>query len=109
MFISEEFVKPLLEDILKTYKFLGETITKNEGIAGYALPFYVYLNGAFFYSDHLQGIKDRIINQYSETVNGWIIHFGIVHTWAICDSQGRKAYARTLKAARKWARNHKAS
>jgi hypothetical protein len=94
---------------MKTYKYLGETITKNEGIAGYALPFSVYLNGQFIYSDCLQGIKNRIIKSYSETCNGWTISFGIVHTWAIRDSEGRKAYARTLKDARKWANNHKAS
>lgn len=95
--------------MMKTYKFLGETITKNEGVGGYALPFSVYLNGAFFYSDHLQGVKDRIINAYTETCNGWEICFGIVHTWQIRDAEGRKAYARTLKDARKWARNHKAT
>ena len=94
---------------MKQYKFLGETITKNEGVSGYALPFSVYLNGEFFYSDHLQGIKDRIINTYSETCNGFKISFGIVHTWAIYDSEGRKAYARTLKDARQWARKYKAS
>ena len=94
---------------MKTYKFLGETITKNEGIAGYSLPFSVYLNGEFFYSDYLQGIKDRILNAYTETCNGWEICFGIVHTWQIRDAEGRKAYARTLKDARKWARNHKAT
>lgn len=94
---------------MKTYKFLGETITKNEGVGGYTLPYSVYLNGEFFYSDHLQGIKDRIINQYSETVNGWKIYFGIVHTWAISDKEGRKAYARTLKGARGWANKHRAT
>lgn len=94
---------------MKTYKFLGETITKNEGAVGYALPYSVYIEGRFYYSDHLQGIKDRIISIYTETVNGWTIYFGIVHTWAIADATGRKAYARTLKDARKWARNHKAN
>ncbi len=93
---------------MRTYKFLGETITKNE-VAGYALPYSVYLNGEFYYADTLQGIKDRIINKYTETVNGWAISFGIVHTWAIRDKEGRKAYARTLKDARRWANNHKAS
>ena len=93
---------------MKTYKFLGEIITKNEGV-GYTLPYSVYLNGEFFYSDSLQLIKDRIINAYSEACNGWVISFGIVHTWAIRDKEGRKAYARTLKDARRWANNHKAS
>lgn len=94
---------------MKTYKFLGETITKNEGVGRYALPFSVYIDGEFYYADTLQGIKDRIINKYTETVNGWEICFGIVHTWQIRDDEGRKAYARTLKDARKWARNHKAT
>lgn len=94
---------------MKTYKFLGETITKNEGVGGYALPYSVYIDGQFFHADTLQGIKDRIINTYEETVNGWKIYFGIVHTWAIADNTGRKAYARTLKDARKWANSHKAS
>ena len=95
--------------MMKTYKFLRETITKNEGVGRNALPFSVYLNGTFFYSDHLQGVKDRILNAYTETCNGWEICFGIVHTWQIRDAEGRKAYARTLKDARKWARNHKAT
>ena len=93
---------------MRTYKFLGEIITKNE-VVGYTLPYSVYLNGEFFYSDSLQLIKDRIINAYSEACNGWVISFGIVHTWAIRDKEGRKAYARTLKDARRWANNHKAS
>ena len=95
--------------MMKTYKFLGETITKNEGVRGYALPYYVYIDGAFYYADTLQGIKDRIINKYTETVNGWTISFGVIHTWAISDDTGRKAYAQTLKSARKWANNHKPS
>lgn len=94
---------------MKTYKFLGEIIYKNEGTAGYALPYSVYIDCEFFYADTLQGIKDRIINKYEENVNGWKIYYGIVHTWAIADSEGRKAYATTLKNARKWANNHKAS
>ena len=93
---------------MRTYKFLGEIITKTE-VVGYTLPYSVCLNGEFFYSDSLQLIKDRIINAYSEVCNGWVISFGIVHTWAIRDKEGRKAYARTLKDARKWARNHKAT
>ena len=92
---------------MKTYKFLGEMITKNEGTIGYVLPYYVYLNGEFYYADTLQGIKDRIINAYSETCNGFTITFGIVYTWQISDSEGRKAYARTLASARKFARSHK--
>ena len=91
---------------MKTYKFLGEIITKNEGIVGYSLPYSVYIDGEFYYADTLQGIKDRIINKYTETVNVWTIAFGIVATWAISDCTGRKAYARTLKSARKWANNH---
>ena len=94
---------------MKLYKFLGETIYKNEGIAGYALPYSAYIDGEFYYSDCLQGIKDRIICKYEEVCNEWKIYFGIVHTWAIADSEGRKAFARTLKDARKWANNHKAT
>ena len=45
---------------MKTYIYLKQTITKNEGVAGYALPFSVYMNGQFYYADSFAGIKEII-------------------------------------------------
>ena len=45
---------------MKNYTYLKQTITKNEGVAGYALPFSVYMNGQFYYADSFQGIKEII-------------------------------------------------
>ena len=46
--------------MMKTYTYLKQTITKNEGVAGYTLPFSVYMNGQFYYADSFAGIKTII-------------------------------------------------
>lgn len=45
---------------MKTYKYKGELIYKNEGVGGYALPFSSYVGGRFWYADSLSGIRELV-------------------------------------------------
>ena len=51
---------------MRTYKFLGEIITKNEGVGGYALPFQAYVNGTFLYADCYSEMKRLIVKEHAK-------------------------------------------
>ena len=94
---------------MKTITYLKQTITKNEGVAGYALPYSVYMNGQFFYSDSLSGIKQIIWSNFSEICNNWKICSSLMYPYAMYNSKGERiAYANTLKDARAFCRSRKA-